>query len=168
MQTTSNHGAVVTIVRDFETFYRSEFRSVAGLGHALSGNLGIGEELAQEAFIAAYKRWGEIGSYDKPEAWVRRVVANRAISSGRRSATERRFLPWLRQPQQADLDVATVEILEAMGKLSARQAQAIALHYFSDLELTDVAQIMEMSVETVRTHLKRARIRLAEQLGESS
>lgn len=156
------------IVRNFDAFYRDEFRSVAGLGHVLTGNLAAGEEIAQEGFMAALNRWDEIGAYDSPGAWVRRVVANKAVSRRRRLATERKYLAWLHPSSTAQLPDATIDTLDAIRRLSPRQAQAIALHYFSDLELAEVAQIMECSVESVRTHLKRARKQLADKLGEST
>ena len=156
----------IQLVRGFDSFYRDEFRSVAGLAHVLTGDMSLGEELAQEAFLAAYRRWEEIGGYESPGAWVRKVVSNKAVSRRRRLATERKYLPWLGGRDSEDLDVDTHGVIAAVGSLSARQAEAVALHYFSDLPLADVAQIMDCSVESVRTHLKRGRSRLAELLGE--
>lgn len=158
----------MTIVRSFDAFYRTEFRSVAGLAHVLTGNLAASEEIAQEAFMSALNRWDEIGTYDSPGAWVRRVVANKAVSRRRRIATERKYLPWLRPSATDQLPDTTIDTLDAIHRLSPRQAQAVALHYFSDLELADVAETMECSVESVRTHLKRARRHLADKLGEST
>ncbi len=72
----------------FESFYRREFRNVVGLAYALSGSRLGAEDLAQEAFVIAHQRWDRIGEYDKPGAWVRRVVANLAVSAFRRKAAE--------------------------------------------------------------------------------
>lgn len=157
----------IRVVRGFDSFYQDEFRSVAGLAHVLTGDVSVGEDLAQEGFLAAYRRWDEIGGYEAPGAWVRKVVSNKAISRRRRLATERKYMPWLGGRDSTDLEVDTHGVIAAVGSLSARQAQAVALHYFSDLPLADVAQIMDCSIESVRTHLKRARARLAELLGES-
>lgn len=64
----------------FDVFFRREFRALVGLARALSGSQVAAEDIAQEALVAAYKRWGEVGSLDNPGAWVRRVVANRSVS----------------------------------------------------------------------------------------
>jgi len=156
------------VVQNFDAFYRAEYRSVARLAHVLTGNLAAGEEIAQEGFLAALKSWEEIGSYESPAGWVRRVVANKAVSRRRRLAIEDRYLAWFRPSEPSELSSPTIDVIDAIRTLSARQAQAIALHYFSDLSLVEVADIMGCSVESVRTHLKRARTRLAELLGDSS
>ena len=67
----------------FEDFYAREYLGVVGLAYALSGSRWGAEDLAQEAFIAAHRDWDRIGLYDKPGAWVRRVVANLSVSSFR-------------------------------------------------------------------------------------
>jgi len=47
---------------------------VVALVYGLSGSRSAGEELAQEAFLAASRRWDEVSAYDDPGAWVRRVA----------------------------------------------------------------------------------------------
>jgi DNA-directed RNA polymerase specialized sigma24 family protein len=71
----------------FERFFLREYRAVVGLATVLSGDSTVGEDLAQGAFAAAYGRWERRCGYDRPEAWVRRVVANRAPSVARRPDT---------------------------------------------------------------------------------
>ncbi len=83
---------MVRAVEPFETFYAREFRSVVGLAYALSGSRSGAEDLAQEAFIAAHKKWDHVGGYEKPEAWVRRVVSNLSVSRFRRRASELKAL----------------------------------------------------------------------------
>jgi hypothetical protein len=50
-------------LRDFEEFYRSEYRSVVGLVYALCGVLHVAQDLAHDAFAEAYERWDRIGRY---------------------------------------------------------------------------------------------------------
>lgn len=155
---------VVGAVPDFAVFYRAEFGQVAGLAHVLSGSAAAAEELAQEAFAEALRRWDEIGRLDRPGAWVRRVVANRSVSRYRRAAAELRALVRMvgdERRRHTAMSEDAVAVVDAVGRLSARQAQVVGLHYFADLSLGEVAEVMGCSEETVRTHLKRARARLA-------
>ena len=46
------------------------------LAYALSGSRTGAEDIAQEAFLRAYRDWGRVGSYEHQAAWVRRVAAN--------------------------------------------------------------------------------------------
>ncbi len=47
-------------IEEFNAFYKREFSSVVGLAYALSGSRWAAEELAQEAFLAAHRKWKEV------------------------------------------------------------------------------------------------------------
>lgn len=159
---------VVKGVDDFDAFYQGEYASVLGLGIALSGSRATAEELAQDAFMAAFKDWERIGRLDKPAAWVRRAVANRAVSRFRKIRNEAKALLRLSHPgpvrtdQPADLDV-----WNEVRRLPRRQAQVVVLTYFVDLPRSEVADTLECSEDTVKTHLRKARKTLAGRLGAS-
>lgn len=151
---------------EFDNFYRSEFEPVSGLAYALSGSRLAAEDLAQDGFMAAYRRWDEIGRYENPGAWVRRVVANRSVSVIRRRVVEAKALPKLARSAEMlpELEPETIDTWREVRRLPKRQAQVVALHYIEDLSLDDVAAILDLSVETVRSHLRRARKTLARRL----
>jgi len=153
----------------FDTFYRAQYASVVRLAYSLCGSLSIAEELAQEAFVTAHQRWERLHGFDRPDLWVRRVVINRSISFRRREATERRALEQLheRDPGVAvDPSFGDPELWAAVRQLSPRQAEALALFYVEDQPLSEVAKILGLGEETVKTHLKRGRAALAEKLVE--
>lgn len=152
---------------DFEDFYRSEFPSVVGLAYALSGSRSGAEDLAQDAFLAAYRNWPRIRGYDKPGAWVRRVVSNRSVSFFRRRMVEARGLARLalrRDPALPELSEEAAEFWMAVRALPKRQAQVVALYYLGDLPVTEVARILELAEGTVKSHLHAARRTLAARL----
>lgn len=151
----------------FETFFAMEYRSVVSLGFVLSGSWEVAEDLAQDAFAAAHRDWQRIGRYDKPGAWVRRAVSNRAISLRRKRASERdisRRLVGTRSPD-AHLSPADHELWARVRSLPRRQAQLVALVYLEDRSLKEASEILGISEPTAKTHLQRARRRLAEELG---
>ena len=82
----------VRIPRHFETFYRSEYSGVVGLGYALCGSRPAAEDAAQEAFLRAHRDWANVGSYDRPDAWVRKVASNLVYSRFRKVKAESRAL----------------------------------------------------------------------------
>lgn len=151
----------------FAGFYRTNYPSVVRLAYSLCGSLPVAEELAQDAFVAAHKRWRRIVAFDRPDLWVRRVVINRSISFRRREATERRALARMRDGTAGYTDpvVADEEVWRALRDLSPRQAQVLALFYVEDQPLSTVAAILGLGEETVKTHLKRGRAALAARLG---
>ena len=150
----------------FDAFYAAHFRGLVALAYALSGSRLAAEDIAQEALLAAYRRWPEVSALDEPAAWVRRVTANQAVSVVRRRLAEARALTRLggRRTQVAELTDDAHEVWAHVRRLPKRQAQAVALFYLADLALDDVAAVLECSAETVRTHLRRARGTLADRL----
>lgn len=152
----------------FESFYRREFRDVVGLAYALSGSRLGAEDLAQDAFVAAHQRWDRICGYDKPGAWVRRVVANLAVSGFRRRTAEAKALARLagqRHRPLPEMDPQDEEFWRMVRELPNRQAQAIALFYIEDRPVADIAAILECSESTAKVHLFRGRKTLARKLG---
>ncbi len=142
---------------------------MAELAYALTGDRWIGEDLAQDAFIAARQNWAEVGNYPAPGAWIRRVIANKAVSRYRRIQVERRALPriWRRPTGDTPPEVAAeaAEIWAAVRRLPRRQAQVIALTYLEGHSLSDIGEILRCSPFTAKTHLQRGKQALAALLG---
>lgn len=154
----------------FDRFYEREYRSVVGLAYALSGSRAASEDLAQEAFIAAHRNWEKVGSYDKPEAWVRRVVSNLSVSRFRKRASEIKALTRLAGLRHGtmplpELPFEAEEFWSKVRTLPKRQAQVIALHYLEDRPVAEIAEILECSANTVKVHLFKGRQKLANRLG---
>ncbi len=156
-------------LRPFDGFYRREYRDVVGLAFALSGSRIAAEDIAQDAFVAAHKRWEQVGRYDKPEAWVRRVVANLAVSAFRTRGREARALARLkpRGSYLPPMPGEDADFWKAVRSLPRRQAQVIALHYLEDRPVVDIAEILGCSEATVRVHLHKGRVGLSRRLGIS-
>lgn len=152
----------------FDDFFAAEFRSVAGLAYVLCGRWALAEELAQDAFVSALRRWDQVSTYDDPGAWVRRVVANLATSSWRRRGREARALARFGARPQPDARITLEDpaFWSALRGLPRRQAQCLALRYFEDRSMTDIADVLGISESTVRVHLHAGRRALAARLGE--
>ncbi len=150
---------------DFEAFYLREWHPVVGLAIVLTGDRAAAEDLAQDAFAAAYRDWNRIGTYDRPGAFVRRVVANAATSRGRRLVRETRALTRLSARRDGvSLPPEVDETWALVRRLPRRQAQVVALTSMSGLTLAEAAEVMEVGFETAKTHLARARRSLARTL----
>ena len=51
---------------DFDELYQARYLDIVATVHALAGDLGVAQELAQEAFCRAWQRWGRVARYDDP------------------------------------------------------------------------------------------------------
>lgn len=158
---------VVRAVESFEGFFRREYRPVLGLAIVLTGSSSIAEDLAQDAFLAALRQWDRVAGMENPEAWVRRVVANRSVSRFRRVAAETRAVLRVGRSydDEQELDVeACLDVWVEVRRLPRRQAQVIALTYANGLSRKEVADVLGCSLETVKTHLYRGRRALSRRL----
>ncbi len=151
---------------DFDAFYSRERQNLLGLAYVLSGSRSGTDDLAQEAFLAAYRHWDQVSGYDNPGAWVRRVLANRVTSRFRRRKAEAKAILRLGQPDYTvpSIDADAVSLWAEVRRLPTRQAQAIALYYLDGQTVADIAVILECSENTVHTHLRRGRETLARRL----
>lgn len=153
---------------DFESFYSRERGAVVGLAFVLSGSRSGAEDLAQDAFLTAYKQWETVASYRNPGAWVRRVVSNRSVSTIRRRTAEARAFVRIGGSSFVVPEMApdAITTWAAVRRLPTRQAQTIALRYYDRSSITDIARILDCSENTVKTHLRRAKRTLSKQLDE--
>jgi RNA polymerase sigma factor (sigma-70 family) len=151
----------------FDHFYLQEYPRVVKLAYALSGSRTSAEDIAQEAFLRAYRDWDRVGSYEHQAAWVRRVAANLATSGLRRRLLEARALARLaarREPALDPLPADNTDFWRAVRALPHRQAHAVALYYLEDLSIQQTAAVLDCAEGTVRAHLAKARRGLARRL----
>jgi RNA polymerase sigma-70 factor, ECF subfamily len=162
----------------FDELYRAEWSAIVALGWSLTGSWPQAEELAQDAFADAYRRWAEVGRLERPGAWVRRAVINRSASYHRHRNVEQRGLERWSGRDGAGSDAASTDrtgdaaadhvgdpaFWAAMRSLPERQLACLALHYLEDRPVADIASILDCRPATVKVHLHRGRTALAERL----
>jgi RNA polymerase sigma-70 factor (sigma-E family) len=139
---------------EFDEWFLALHPRVLVAAQRLLGDRAEAEDVVAEAFARALVRWSRIGRLDHRDAWVFRVAVNGALDAlrrrPRRSAAE---------PPERATDVAATELrlvlTEALRRLSRRQREAVVLRYVGGLSEREVAEALDVSVETARTHLKR-------------
>lgn len=171
MSTIEQAGAEVSdlpAAEPFEFFYRREYSRAVAIARSLLPTASAAEDLVQEAFAAAHSRWDRVGRYERPEAWLRRVLINKATSLLRRNSVEWRAVNRLGAMTDGattpDLSVETRELWAEVRKLPKRQAQSVALFYVGELTVEEIGDALGCSPGTVKSHLFRARERLTERL----
>lgn len=151
----------------FDEVYRREYAALVRLAWALTGRQREAEELVQEAFLRAYRCWSTVGAYERPGAWLRRVVLNLASSRLRRARAEANALMRLGQDRApvATLHEDTLAFWAAVRRLPARQAQVVVLRYVEDRSTPEIAEVLAIAEGTVRATLHQARQELRVTLG---
>ncbi len=155
------------------TLHRDHYTSLVRLATLVLGDVGLAEQITQDAFVKLHLRWGGLRRLDRAPAYLRSAVLNAARSHLRhrkvsdRHDARRTAVPAVETPESATLGRADHErVVVALRRLPGRQREAIALRYYLDLPEAEIAAAMGVSAGSVKTHLHRGLAALALHLGE--
>ncbi|MEH1169908.1 SigE family RNA polymerase sigma factor [Micromonospora sp. CPCC 205539] len=153
----------------FEEYVSSRGPALVRLARLLTGDEHRAEDLAQDVLARAYVHWRRISRADRPDVYVRRMLINANNSWWRRrSSRELATDAFADRPQRGDLggEVADRdEMWRLIRSLPDRQRAVLVLRYYEDLDDATIAQILDCSPVTVRTHAMRAFANLRERYG---
>ena len=144
--------------------FQTEGRSLVRLARLFVDDRNAAEDLVQEAFLRFARHAGRIESVDRAPAYLRSIVLNLARDHNRRGLMSLRHHAASRHEIEVDDDVADVlaksdehrRVVEAVRGLPRRQRDCVALRYFEQLSIDDVAATLGVSPNSVKTHLRRA------------
>ena len=146
-------------------------RLVAGLAR-MTRDLGLAEDLAQDALVAALEQWPESGVPDNPGAWLMAVSKRRAVDHFRRQSRLRALAPSLAEEAVVpDLDAAVDfiddDVLRLMfvachPALTPDTRVALTLRLVGGLSTREIARAYLSSEATVATRISRAKRTLAD------
>ncbi len=152
---------------DFEAFFLAHYESIVRSLTIITGDRERAMDAVQEAFIKAYAKWGSLRSYDRPDAWIRRVAINRCRDSHRsdrrRTGRERPHLASHTSSPDDDI-VGMSAAMQLVQNLPPQQRSVAVLFYLDDLSIDEIGRTLELNEGTVKFHLNRARTRLREVL----
>jgi len=147
----------------FHGFYRDAYPRLVAQLYAVTADLGLAEDVVQEAFVRAASRWPQVSTYQAPEAWVRKVALRLRLDALRRVRRQAAALTRLgaRPRPQPALDPEDRELVEALRRLPRRYREVLVLHHCLDRSVEDVGVHLGVPAATVKTRLARGRTMLA-------
>ncbi len=156
----------------FEELVRRYQRRVYGVALRIVRSHDVADDIAQEAFVRAWRSLGqfELGRPFAP--WICRIAANLAINHVRSPRAREQALPELHEetsrgpgPLEEVLDREATRVLdEALGALPAEQRAVLVLRVHEEMSYEEIARLLGVSSGTVMSRLYRARERLARAL----
>jgi len=160
---TGSESAFAALVREHQAM-------VFGLAYHFLQTRAQAEELAQDVFLALHQNLPRVESARHLVFWLRRVTSNRCIDSVR-SSQRRRELPIteLHEPSvtQRFNDPLLGELLRTLvGELTPDARLVVTLRFQEDLDLSEIAAIIDMPVNTVKSHLRRSMDALRRKLAD--
>ncbi len=155
----------------YDAFFRSVFPRAVAIAQRITGDRSAAEDAALEALAKAHFRWARISGLESPDLWVIKVASREAIRQLSRQARAGRGLAPAPE-RTAVLDPAEAVALRqtlahALAGLSQRQCEVIVLRYLVGLSEVEVAEALEISHGTVKTHLRRGIAALRRSVGSN-
>ena len=154
----------------FERFFREQHPVVVRIAFGVLGDAQAAQDVAQDVFIAALRRFPDPGELDHACAWVRAAAAHTALNAirGERRRDRRQQLAGIEVappgPEETVLDrESRLEVRRALARLPWRAATVLVLRH-NGLSYAEVAEAMNVKVGHVGTMLRRAESALRKEL----
>ena len=164
--------------RAFELIYDRHGGAAFSLAYRMVGNRVAAEDIVQEAFLSI---WRSRMRYDRSRGsvrtWMLGIVHNRAIDALRRGAThERRQEPLdgveerHEAPERTDVEAARREearsVRTALETLPDDQRRTVELAYFGGFTHSQIAELLDQPIGTVKGRMRLGLDKLRRQLAE--
>jgi RNA polymerase sigma-70 factor (sigma-E family) len=150
----------------FEEFLQTEMAGLARFAGALTGDHHLAEDVLSDALLTTSLRWHRIAPMEHPLAYVRRIVVSTFLSERRKQRRRRTHTtadPGVLDQAHTDphnLIDGRTEVKQLLSQLSPQQRTAMVLRYLFDQTDEDIAEALNCSTATVRSHLSHARTAL--------
>ncbi len=159
----------MTDAEQFDAFYHATSQRLFRQMYAMTGNRADAQECTQEAYARAWQRWRQVRDARNPEAWLRTVAWRVAVNRWRRSKTAVTAVAKLGAPEASPAPSTDhVAIVAALRQIPAKQRQAIVLHHYSGLTVSEIATELGAPAGTIKARLTRGRAALAELLRDDA
>jgi RNA polymerase sigma-70 factor (ECF subfamily) len=154
----------------FAALVRGHQRMVYSLALRMLSDRHEAEDVAQEAFMQLHRCLSIIQSGSHLVFWLRKVTTHLAIDRLRRGGRHEE-LPADCEPQIAESNDDPLLQRQMRGLVAALAPDAravVLLRYQEDLDPTEIAEMLDMSINTVKSHLRRSLIELRKKFQDCS
>ena len=155
---------------EFRGFVAARGTALLRTAYLLTGDQQLAEDLVQTALEKAVVHWGSIRVVAAAEAYVRRTMYREQVSLWRRRRVSELLTTVVPEPRGRETSGGVVEdrlvMRQALMTLGRRQRTVLVLRYFEDLTEQQVADILDISVGTVKSQAHKALAHLREVCGD--
>jgi RNA polymerase sigma-70 factor (ECF subfamily) len=150
---------------------RHRAKAVGMAWRLVGGDAGAAEDVAQDAFVRAWRALPRFRGEASLETWFYRILVRRAADYRRWSGVRRRWASDADPDGAPSLDVPgdpglQRRIAAALDTLSARQRECFVLVHLEGLTLAETAEVLRKPLGTVKSHLHRALAKLRGELAD--
>ncbi len=142
---------------------------LVGLCTGLLRDRMLAQDVVQETFIKAYKHMDSFrGEREGSErAWLTRIAVNLCRDQLRSRwfrFVDRNVSYDMLSEKGGQVEESHMELYQAVMQLPGKYREVILLHYYQDLDASEVASALRVSLSSVYRRLEKARMKLKEQL----
>ena len=155
----------------FAELVREHQSMVYSLARYFLRDAAIAEDVAQEVFLHLYQNLASIESPAHLKFWLRKVAGHRCIDCARRQKSQatKSSVSLDDAPEPVSLfempdSMMRTTIRRFVSTLPEKPRLVVTLRYQEDLDPTEIAQILEMPLNTVKSHLRRSLVILKEKV----
>ena len=124
------------------------------------------EDVCQDVFMKYLNSNQEFASLDNEKYWLIRVAINTSITYSKSSWKKKVELDDDKIGMIKDSDNIDIDMIEAIRKLKNKYKEVIILYYYENIEIKEIANILNISTDNVKKRLERARKEIKEALNE--
>src|ERR1019366_3943480 len=155
-----NPGTTTAATSDFNALVREHQAMVFSVAYHFLGDRAAAEELAQDVFMQLFRHLGRLQSPEHVVFWLRRVTANRCIDEARRRQRRPEIqleeMPDPAAPAPAADPLVSDLLRRLVASLPEKARMMVVLRYQEDLDPEDIASVMNVPLNTVKSQLQRA------------
>lgn len=155
------------LAEEFDTFVRARTPALLRSAYLLCGDQQLAEDLVQDALIRTHRAWRNLHHTGNAEAYTRKVMYHLQVGWWRRRRVAESLPGDVPEParQRPHADVATstavrLSLQAALLRLTNRQRAVLVLRFFEDRTEAETADLLGISVGTVKSQTARALSRL--------
>ena len=160
----------------FRVLLRAQKSRVFSMALRILGNSADAEEVAQDVFLQLHGAIAQIATGEHLKHWLLRAVSHRCIDRLRSQGSRPRLVPMAALPEDAlatapDASgdhLAIAQVHRLLPELAAEARAVLLLRYQEDLVPSEIATVLAIPVNTVKSHLRRSLEWLRAQLAGDS
>lgn len=155
----------------FGELVRRHGSAVRGLLRRMGAEPSVADDIAQDAFLAAFERVAEYRGEGTFSAWVRRIAARLYIRRWRKEARYDQEVEAVEEDSHGGEGHAAsrIDLDEALKALAPVERMCVSLCYGAGVSHVEAAEALKLPLGTVKSHVKRGldklRLRLAPATG---
>jgi RNA polymerase sigma-70 factor (ECF subfamily) len=155
-----------SVTLQFQEFFEAEYERLGRALYVLTGSASEADELAQEAMVRVYERWGRVSSMDSPAGYLYRTAMNLYRSRLRQiKSRARKHIAPDPEPDGFEVVENRDQLRRLLAMLPDGERQALALVEVLGLSTEEAGDALNVEPVSVRVRLSRARARLRRQAG---